>query len=96
MTATAEKAIGIAHRLYEARRVLRWLLGDRYADQIAIPRRLIRQLAPEQGGEIGALHFLLVDMRREQFANAGAAALLLAAAAEEIEPDELTPAEVRA
>lgn len=88
-----EKAIGIAERLYEARRVQRWLLGDAYGRLVRDPMAILRKLAPEHGGVLGALHTVLVDMRREALENAWLGALLAAAAVELLEPDGLTPAE---
>lgn len=91
-----EKAIGIAERLYEARGTARWLLGERYAVQLRTPMNVLRELAEREGGVIGALHFVLVDLRRDIADGAGLGLLLMAAAAELIEPDAKTPAEVQA
>lgn len=90
----AEKAIGIAERLYEARGTARWLLGDRYAVQVRTPMNVLRELAKREGGVLGALHFVLVDLRRDIANAAGLGVLLMAAAAELIEPDGQTPVEV--
>lgn len=89
--AATEKAVGIAERLYEARRTMRWLLGDRYAVSVGPPRAILAGLADEHGGVLGALHVLLIDLRRAPGESAGLGSLLMAAAAELLEPDALTP-----
>lgn len=81
--------VELAAKFYEARRLLRRVLGDQYAAQIGEVMAIIQIVAKERGKEVFQT---TLDMLREcQDGPEFLPPKLLAACCELIEPDALSP-----
>ncbi len=83
-----EKRVEIAHRMYECRRTAKLLLGERYEEQLAPYRKVVRAVADRDhnGNELPAVTAIV--KKAEDKGDGGIAGLVLyltAAAVEEIE-----------
>lgn len=83
-----EKQIEIAAKLYDARRTLRRLIGDSYAEKVAPFMRVVAL----KGRDMALRHGM--DVAKDMAAKGIGEGIvwIFAAIVEVIEPDELTPA----
>jgi len=86
----AENIVGIAAKLYECRRTLRTLRGDRYTPEIIGYMEGVRRHAVADGTD--DMHACMKLAQEFQSRRLDMAAMwVMAAAVELMEPDELTP-----
>lgn len=86
---TTEAQVNIAAKLYEARRVLRRLMPDEYAERIKTWMEMVATRTA--GGDYLRTGMTMMQALQDRQGDGMAQLYLLAAVVELIEPDEQTP-----
>jgi hypothetical protein len=84
-----EQQISLAAKLYEARAALRFLWGDRYAEELAPWKEMLGKIRIDRQLDTLPAAFLMIsELDKKHLGNSSSRLAVLAAAVELIEPTE--------